>query len=80
MDPHERQAHDIICMIRYGSPGGSVRNDELRKIADYLRGGPKQRAMPVVPVVPVVPTIEKPIQFPKYPTEVCIPIVFPKVP
>ena len=55
MDPHEQQAHDIICMIRYGSPGGNVRNDELRKVADYLRGGPK-RPVVTVPVVPVVPT------------------------
>lgn len=59
MDQHEQQAHDIICMIRYGSPGGTVRNEELRKIADYLRGGPKRStvAMPVLPRVPAVPTV-----------------------
>lgn len=58
LDHHEQQAHDIICMIRYGSPGGSVRNDEVRKVADYLRGGPKRPAAPMVRVPPVIPRIQ----------------------
>lgn len=60
MDPFEQQAHDIICMIRYGSPGGNVRNEEMRRIANYLRGGPKV-AIPVIkPPVVVIPVIAPP--------------------
>lgn len=86
LDHHEQQAHDIICMIRYGSPGGSVRNDEIRKVADYLRGGPKQRAMPVVPRIPgsnpPPPTMVRPQvppNPPKIPTAVTVPMI-PMVP
>lgn len=70
LDRHEQQAHDIICMIRYGSPGGTVRNEELRKIADYLRGGPKRStvAMPVVPCAPVVPRVPVIPSIPVVPT------------
>ena len=57
-DHFEQQAHDIICIIRYGSTGGSVRNDELRRVASYLRGGSAPR-VPVVPRVPFVPAIPK---------------------
>ena len=39
-DDYERQAHDIICIIKYGGRGGSVRTAELRDVADYLRGRP----------------------------------------
>ena len=74
MDPHEQRAHDIICMIRYGSPGGSVRTDEVRKVADYLRGGPKRPAAPMVPrvtvpvVPPVAPVVPPPPRIPQVPT------------
>lgn len=39
-DEHERKAHDIICLIKYNGVGGQVREAELRKVANILRGGP----------------------------------------
>ena len=39
-DEWERKAHDVICVLRYGGTGGSIRTDEMRRIADILRGRP----------------------------------------
>lgn len=39
-DEFDRKAHDVICMLNYGSQGGTVRTEELHKIGDYLRGKP----------------------------------------
>ena len=37
-DEHERKAHDVICFIKYGSVGGQVRMEDVRRVADILRG------------------------------------------
>lgn len=39
-DEHERKAHDVICIIKYGGIGGSVRTEDVRRIGDVLRGKP----------------------------------------
>lgn len=36
MTPLELVAHDIICICKYGSPGGSVSTTELRRVTEYL--------------------------------------------
>ena len=36
MTPLEFVAHDIICICKYGSPGGSVSATELKRVTDYL--------------------------------------------
>lgn len=41
MTPIERMAHDIICIVKYGSPGGSASTADMKRVADYL-----QRNMP----------------------------------
>ena len=37
MTPLEFVAHDIICICKYGSPGGSASATELKRVTDYLR-------------------------------------------
>lgn len=37
MTPLERIAHDIICICKYGSTGGSASAAELRLVTNYLR-------------------------------------------
>lgn len=63
-DEHERKAHDVICIIKYGGIGGSVRTEDVRRIGDVLRGKPLAPVihMPVVrmPAGPVIPTIRIP--------------------
>lgn len=49
MTGNERVAHDLICIIKYGSIGGSVSNNEMSRLVDYMeRAGLVQRAVPVV--------------------------------
>lgn len=45
-DHFDRQAHDIICMLSFGSRGGGVRTEQMHKVGDYLRGGPIKLAAP----------------------------------
>ncbi len=37
MTPLEFVAHDIICICKYGSTGGSASAAELRLVTNYLR-------------------------------------------
>lgn len=46
-DSYDRQAHDIICMLSYGSQGGGVRTEILHKVGDYLRGKPFERTISI---------------------------------
>lgn len=39
-DEWEQKAHDIICIIKYGSRGGTARDEDVRRVADILRGKP----------------------------------------
>ena len=36
MTPLERIAHDVICIVKYGSPSGSVNSADLKRVAEYL--------------------------------------------
>lgn len=61
-DDFERQAHDIICIVKYGATGGKVATNDLRRVADILRGHtldpPKPRiVMPKVAMPNLVVTI-----------------------
>jgi len=59
-DDFDRKAHDIICMLRYGSTGGGVKDVEMHKIGDYLRGGPfKPKIQVKLPCKPIVVKLPK---------------------
>lgn len=51
-DEWERKAHDAICIFKYGAVGGSVATADVRRVADYLRGG-SYRPPVVMPPLPV---------------------------
>ncbi len=72
-DEHERMAHDVICIIKFGGIGGSVRNEDLYRVADVLRGRP----FPTAPRE-VVPTVAHTFNFP-IPTGGELSIKMPKV-
>ena len=49
MKPNERIAHDLICIIKYGSIGGSVNANEISRLVDHMeRTGLVQREAPAV--------------------------------
>lgn len=54
-DEWDRKAHDIICIIKYGGRGGSVRTPDMHKIGDILRGGPPVMFAPPAPKAAVPP-------------------------
>lgn len=80
-DRYEEQAHDVICMIRYGGIGGSVPTKLVKQVGDYLRGGPhhttvkpklpplpKMGALPPLPAVGLPPLPSLPLPpLPKLP-------------
>ena len=49
-DEFDRQAHDILCIVRFGSQGGDIRTEELHKIGDYLRGRKFVKPLPKIEV------------------------------
>lgn len=55
MTPAERMAHDIICIVKYGSTGGSATTSEVKRVADYI-----ERAGLVKPKVPIIATMPPP--------------------
>jgi hypothetical protein len=62
---NERIAHDLICIIKYGSIGGSVNANEMSRVVDYMeRTGLLQRELPTVkmpaPSGPKLPVIKLP--------------------
>lgn len=36
MTPLELIAHDIICIVKYGRPGGSANSIDVKRVAEYL--------------------------------------------
>ena len=56
MTPAERMAHDIICIVKYGSPGGSAPTTDVKRVVDYMEraGLVKPKALPVIPPPPPV--------------------------
>lgn len=36
MTPIERMAHDIICIVKYGSVGGSAPTSDVERVVDYM--------------------------------------------
>lgn len=53
-DEFDRKAHDILCIIRYGSIGGGVDVEEMRKVSDVLRGHPFQPTIIMMPPIPII--------------------------
>jgi hypothetical protein len=67
MTPIERIAHDIICIVKYGSPGGSAPTSDVKRVADYLeRLGqlPTKRVPPPLIVPPRPPVVIPPLRLP----------------
>lgn len=49
MKRNERIAHDLICIMKYGSIGGSVSANEVSRLVDHMeRTGLVQREVPAV--------------------------------
>lgn len=63
MTPLERIAHDIICICKYGSPGGSASATELKRVVEYLDRvrvlpeQPKPAPRVVIPKINGVPVL-----------------------
>lgn len=57
-DEWDRKAHDVMCIAKYGSPGGSVPTKDVHRAGDLLRGHPFMPAIKV-PVIPLVLSIPK---------------------
>lgn len=55
-DEFEEKAHAVCCLIKYGNYGGSVDSKVVKRIGDYLRGGPIKPVIKV-PLV-VLPTVK----------------------
>lgn len=61
MTSNERIAHDILCVAKYGSPGGVVYDEELKRMRRYLENAGILQApvrAPVVRIAPPVPTLK----------------------
>lgn len=55
MKRNERIAHNLICIIKYGSIGGSVNANEISRLVSYMEStGLVQREVPAVRI-PSVP-------------------------
>lgn len=55
MKRNERIAHDLICIIKYGTIGGSVSSNEISRLVSHMeRTGLVQREVPAVKM-PSVP-------------------------
>lgn len=77
-DEFERKAHDVISIMKHGSPGGNARAEEVRRVADYLRGGPLATSrITEVGVKPPVPVVVTRTVFPK-PLVVPAPLKLPQ--
>lgn len=49
MKRNERIAHDLICIIKYGSIGGSVSANEISRLVSYMEStGLVQREVPAI--------------------------------
>ena len=53
MTPAERMAHDIICIVKYGSTGGSAPTSDVKRVVDYMEraGLVEPKALPPPPPV-----------------------------
>lgn len=47
-DEHEERAYRIICIIRYDGYGGQVNARDIKRVGDFLRGGPKVKPLPTL--------------------------------
>lgn len=57
MTRNERIAHDIVCVAKYGSPGGIVYAEEVKRMQRYLEAsGLVERPAPA-PAVRVAPPV-----------------------
>lgn len=53
MTPAERIAHDIICIAKYGSTGGSVPTTDVKRVVDYMERAGLAKPKVVLPPPPV---------------------------
>lgn len=48
-DRYEEQAYGVICLIKYGSYGGTVDAKLIRRVGDHLRGHSLKPTLPPLP-------------------------------
>lgn len=60
-DDWDRKAHDVMCIAKYGAPGGSVNAKDLARAGDLLRGGPFRPPVVAIPLPSRVVTIPLPV-------------------
>lgn len=61
-DEHEEKAYHAICLLKYGSYGGTVNAKDIKMIGDLLRGHPlkPKMVMPKLQMPTVAPTLKMP--------------------
>ncbi|QYW02526.1 hypothetical protein CPT_Silvanus_052 [Stenotrophomonas phage Silvanus] len=52
-DRYEEQAYGVICLIKYGSYGGTVDAKLIRRVGDHLRGHSLKPKLPPLPPLPL---------------------------
>lgn len=62
-DDWDRKAHDVMCIAKYGTPGGSVNTKDMHRAGDLLRGAPFRAAV-------VIPPLPAPVIVPPLPLKV----------
>jgi len=57
-DKYEEQAYGVICLIKFGSYGGTVDAKLIRRVGDHLRGHSLKPKLPPLPrVTPPLPPL-----------------------
>jgi len=54
-DKYEEQAYGVICLIKYGSYGGTVDAKLIRRVGDHLRGHSLKPSLPPLPKLKLPP-------------------------
>lgn len=57
MTRNERIAHDIVCVAKYGSPGGTVYAEEVKRMQRYLEASGLVERPASAPAVRVAPPV-----------------------
>lgn len=73
-DRYEEQAYGVICLIKYGSFGGTVDAKLIRRVGDYLRGHSLKPSLPPLPPPPL------PLPLPPLPKVQLPPLPLPPLP
>jgi len=59
-DEYEEKAYGAICVFKYGSYGGNVNKDDVKRVGNFLRGRPLAPPRPVLQLPPQLPKLSLP--------------------